>query len=67
MNILEKLSTAWADYDRRVAHFIGTAYLGEGEQRAEHERAKNTRVNVTQYGLKLKHTPTSYINTGYYA
>ena len=68
MSMFDRFKAAWADFDRRVAHFIGTAYLGEGKQRAESDLVNHVKVDTSPlYGLKLHHPFGMYFNAGDYA
>ena len=75
MSMFDRFKAAWADFDSRVAHFIGTAYLGEGEPKiaskltvdtsevaAAIERLKKARaenVMVDPAGYGFKVSPQS--------
>ena len=66
--MFERISAAWDDYDRRVAHFIGTAYLREGKQSAEPDRVNHIKVDTSPlYGMKLHHPFGMYFDAGNYA
>lgn len=65
--MLKRIREAWRAFDRRVAHFIGSAYLGERDAPNPMfvpPGEGSVRVVTTYYGLRYTAPPGILNNPG---